>query len=174
VRLAYQAPAEALAGNEISLEVTRNGNPALARIMTDRELGEGAAKIASWIGRNYLKFLFKAEYAYNHGMPQWLAAFDHAFSGLHFERLFLGRHKFYHFRIWYRDELAEYVQSILLDPKALHRSYLNAPAVRRMVEAHVHGKRNHTAEISNLLTAELTQRLLFELQTGNSEYTWRP
>ena len=71
-----------------------------------------------------LEFSFKAEYAYDMGMPQWLARIDHAFSFLGWERLFLDRHKVFHFRVWYRDYLAGYVREILLDPRTLSRPYL--------------------------------------------------
>ena len=52
-----------------------------------------------------LEFTFKAEYAYDYGMPQWVARIDHVLSPLHLERLFLGRHKYAHYRVWYRDVL---------------------------------------------------------------------
>jgi len=54
--------------------------------------------------------MFKAEYAYDYGMPQWMARIDHLFSWFHLERLFLRRHKFNHFRVWYRDSLSDYVR----------------------------------------------------------------
>ncbi len=162
VELAYRAPLHTLRGNEMSMRLIRDGNPKLARIMTDRALGDGASRTVSSVGHAYLEFLFKAEYAYNHGMPQWLARMDHVVSGLHLERLFLGRHKFYHFRIWYRDQLSEYVKSVLLDPKAISRPYLKGKRLQQIVNAHLEGRRNYTAEISKLLTAELTQRVLFE------------
>ena len=38
--------------------------------------------------------LFKAEYAYDMGMPQGLARIDHPLSALRLERLFLGRTRF--------------------------------------------------------------------------------
>ena len=71
------------------------------------------------------EFTFKAEYAYDYGMPQWMARLDHAFDSFHFERLFLGRHKFYHFRTWYKNDLSGYVREILLDKRAVDRPYLN-------------------------------------------------
>ena len=51
---------------------------------------------------------------------------------LKLERLFLGRHKVYHYRIWYRDVLANYVKEMLLDSRTLSRPYLE----RSGVEAH--------------------------------------
>ena len=58
--------------------------------------------------RSFLDLTVKAEYAYDYGMPQWVARIDHVLAPLHLERLFLGRHKFYHFRVWYRDTLSAY------------------------------------------------------------------
>ena len=80
----------------------------------------------------------------------------------HVERLFLGRQKFYHFRTWYRDELAPYVKEVLLDAHTLARPYLNGERVEEIVKAHTSGRANHTLEIHKLLTAELIQRQLIE------------
>ena len=82
--------------------------------------------------REYLEFTFKAEYAYDYGMPQPVARIDHAFSRLHLERLFLGRHKFYHFRVWYRDALANYVREMLLDSRSLARPSLERKRVEEI------------------------------------------
>ena len=84
-----------------------DGNPLMRQIRTDRGIGDGGVNDA--VSRAFHEFTFKAEYAYNHGMPQWLARMDRVLSPLRPERLFLGRHKYSHFRIWYRDNLANYV-----------------------------------------------------------------
>jgi asparagine synthase (glutamine-hydrolysing) len=96
------------------------------------------------------------------GMPQWLARADHVVAPLRLENLFLGRHKFHHFRVYYRDELAGYVQEVLLDPRTLGRPYLNGSGVEEIVRGHTAGYRNHTLEIHRLLTIELVQRQLIE------------
>jgi asparagine synthase (glutamine-hydrolysing) len=108
------------------------------------------------------EFTFKAEYAYDMGMPQWLARADHVVKPLRLENLFLGRHKFHHFRVYYRDELARYVQEVLLDPRTLGRPYLNGSSVEVIVRGHTAGYRNYTLEIHRLLTIELVQRQLIE------------
>jgi asparagine synthase (glutamine-hydrolysing) len=95
-------------------------------------------------------------------MPHWLARIDHSFSALRPERLFLGRHKFHHFRVWYRDLLADYVREILLDPRTLGREYLHAGQVQAIVAGHLSGRRNYTYEIHNLLTLELLHRLFLD------------
>jgi asparagine synthase (glutamine-hydrolysing) len=140
------------------LRLVREGNPALANLRTDRGIGG----LNSAFTRAALEFLFKAEYAYDYGMPQRLAGLDHLLAPLHLERLFLGRHKFYHFRVWYRDQLSQYLKEILLDLRARHRPYLQGQVLVRMVEAHTKGWQNWTKEIHRVLSLELLQRQLIE------------
>jgi asparagine synthase (glutamine-hydrolysing) len=112
--------------------------------------------------RGFLEFLFKAEYAYDMGMPQQLAQIDHVFSRLHLERLFLGRHKVVHFRIWYRDALAAYVRETLLDPRTLSRPFIERKQLEEIVRRHLKGDRNYTNEIHKVLTLELVYRLFLD------------
>ena len=46
----------------------------------------------------------------------------------------MGRHKFYHFRVWYRDQLSQYLKEVLLDLRAQQRPYLQGQILARMVE----------------------------------------
>ena len=108
------------------------------------------------------EFTFKAEYAYDYGMPNWLAKLDFFLKRLHLERLFLGRHKFYHFRMWYKDEFSEYIKNILLDPIALKRSYLNANYIDKIVKEHTQGVGNYTLEIHRLVSTELFHKTLID------------
>ena len=162
VRTVFRSPASALASNEVSLRLIADGNRALLRIPTDRGLAGNQGRISGAISRGLLEFLFKAEYAYDMGMPQWLARLDHALSPLRLERLFLGRHKVFHFRVWYRDALAGYVQEMLLDPRALSRPYIERKGLEAMVRGHVKGDRNYTTELHKVLTLELVHRLFLD------------
>jgi asparagine synthase (glutamine-hydrolysing) len=162
VRIALRAPDTSLTGNEICLRLIADGNPELQQIRTDRGLAGGKGRLSALASRTWLEFTFKAEYAYDYGMPQWLARIDHNLAKLHPERLFLGKHKFYHFRIWYRDALAKYVQEMLLDPKTLSRSYLQRKGLEAMARAHVKGDGNYTYEIHKVLTLELIHRLFVD------------
>ena len=103
--------------NDVCLRLIAEGDASLLQIRTDRGHAGNSGRLRAEISRGLLEFTFKAEYAYDHGMPQWMARIDHLLSPLHPERLFLGRHKFYHFRVWYRDALAKYVQEMLLDSR---------------------------------------------------------
>lgn len=160
VKTAYRAPGpDPLATNaKVRTRLVREGNPALAKIRTDR--GTGGPDSA--LTRLCLEFSFKAEYAYDMGMPQWMARIDHMFAPLHLERIWLGRHKPFHFRVWYRDHLNEYVRQILLDDRALARPYITRAGVERVVNGHLRGDQNHTDEIHRLLTLELAHRIFIE------------
>ena len=118
----------------------------------------------SALAHGYMEFTFKAEYAYDYGMPQWLSKIDHSVSALRLERMFLGRHKTSHFRVWYRDQLSPYVREILLDRKTVSRPYLEPKAVEAVVNGHTKGGLNYTSAIHKLLTLELVQRLFFDAQ----------
>ena len=156
VRTVFRAP-QVEEGEDVRLRLIRDGSVELANLRTDRGLG-GNNAIAGALARAYLEFTFKAEYAYDYGMPQWVAQVDHSLSALHLERLWMGRHKLFHFRWWYRTILAKYVQEILLDPRTLARPYLERTGVEAIVKAHLKGNRNYTTEIHRLLSLELLHR----------------
>jgi asparagine synthase (glutamine-hydrolysing) len=162
VRTVFRAPQSALASPDVCVRLIADGNPALSRIRTDRGLGDRHGRLLARISRGVIDFQRKAEYAYDYGMPQWLARVDRVLSPLRLERLFLGRHKFYHFRVWYRDVLSGYLQEVLLDPRALARPYLNRETLEAVVRGHITGNRNYTSEIHKLLTLELLHRLFVD------------
>lgn len=161
IALAFQAPPESLSSDP-ALRIVAEQNAALGKIGTDRATLLKAVPGISTLRHNFQEFTFRAEYAYDYGMPQWLARTDNWFRRLHLERLWLGRHKFYHYRIWYRDRFANYLKAILLDRRALSRPYLNASTVERIVNAHTSGRGNYTLELHRLLTIELACRQLIE------------
>jgi len=152
-----------LLNNEPALRLITDGNPALGRIGTDRGVVWRTIPGLTPILHAYQEFTFKAEYAYDYRMPQWLARLDHTFAPLHLEKLFIGRHKFHHFRIWYRDELSQWLREMLLDSDARSRPYLRAHSLEKMLKAHANGYRNYAFEIHKVLTLEFIQRKLIEL-----------
>lgn len=162
VRTVFRAPASACENNDVCLRLIAEGDAKIAAQRTDRGLGGNRNAIAAAILQQYLEFTFKSEYAYDYGMPQAVAKIDHLLGPLHLERLFLGRHKFYHFRVWYRDSLAGYIREILLDSRSLGRPYLNAKTVEAIVAGHLKGNRNYTIAIHKLLTLELLHRLFID------------
>ncbi len=162
VSLVYQAPPDALATRKPCFRLIADGNEALSLIPTDLGLLYRPTPFITKCRHLYKAFTFKAEYAYDYGMPQWASCVDHILSPLHLDRLFLGRHKFSHFRVWYRDNLFQYLKDVLLDSRTLGRPYLKKRSVEEMVTSHIEGRRNYTWEIHRLLTSELFQRKLIE------------
>jgi asparagine synthase (glutamine-hydrolysing) len=162
VRTVFRAPESALASNDVCLRLIADGDAALSRIRTDRGLGGGPGHLSAAASRGLLEFLFKAEYACDIGMPQWVARIDHLLSPFRLARFFLGRHKFHHFRVWYRDVLSGYVREMLLGPRTLSRPYLERNKLEAVVRGHLKGDQNYTTEIHTLLTLELLHRLFLD------------
>jgi asparagine synthase (glutamine-hydrolysing) len=162
VALAYRAPAGLVATDQLLLAIVAQANPQLATIPTDRGIVSRSVSPTTYARRLLHELTFKAEHRYDYGMPQWLAALDHALAHLHLETRFLGRHKFHHFRVWYRDQLRAYVRDVLLDPQTRGRPYFRHGALEDMVTRHIRGDRNYTLEIHRALTYELVQRQLID------------
>jgi asparagine synthase (glutamine-hydrolysing) len=168
VKAVYRAPATMPPSEDVRLRLISDGSPELRRIPSDRGVGGTLGPLTSALARAYLEFTFKADYACDYGMPHWAARMNSWIAPLHLERIFLGRHKFLHYRVWYRDALAEYVQQILLDSRTLSRPFLEPRTVEAMVTGHVRGTRNSTTAIHKLLTMELLFRQFFDAQSGDS------
>jgi len=164
VQLVYRAPKLQNLDHDIRWRMICDGNPALGRLASDRGVNGLKGRLSTMASRGFQEFTFKSEYAYDIGMPQWLARIDHFFSPLHLERLFLGRHKFAHFRVWYRDFLSHYVRDVLLDSRSLSRPYVDRKGLEAVVRGHLKGNHNYTLELNTLLSLELLHRQFLDPQ----------
>ncbi len=164
VRTVFRSPVSALGTDEVSLRLIADGNQDLQAIPTDHGVGGNRGRILGTMSRGLLKLSFKAEYAYDMGMPHWLAAMNRCCAPVRIERVILGRHKPFHFRVWYRDALAKYVREILLDPRTLSRPYIDRKGLVAIVRGHLGGMRNYTTELHKLLTLELAHRAFIDSQ----------
>src|SRR5206468_2358727 len=63
---------------------------------------------------------------------------------------------------WWKNELRNTLLPILLEPKTLQRGYLNARAVRQLVDEHLSGRRDYGQELWLLLIFELWHRNYLE------------
>ena len=160
--LAYQAPTGLGKRDNIQLRLIAEGNSELGKIETDRGLLFKPVPLYTWLNIQFQNFMFKADYAFGFGMPHSLAKIDNRLRVLKLERLFLGRHKYNHFRIWYRDKLSSYIRDILLDSRTKSRPFLNGSNIEGTVTAHIKGTCNYTSEIHWLLTVELIYRKIIE------------
>jgi asparagine synthase (glutamine-hydrolysing) len=164
VQTVFRAPREASGDSDIRLRLIQDGNETLSRIPSDRGVGGNSRFPMAIASRGLLEFTFKAEYAYDYGMPKWLSRIDHFFSSFRLERLFLGRHKLCHYRVWYRDALSAYVREMLLDRRTLSRPYLEPKTVEAIVDGHTKQGLNYTNEIHRLLSLELLHRLFLDVR----------
>src|SRR5262245_66608887 len=89
VLLMYQAPPNSRETNETSLRLIADLNPRLARIGTDMGYGGLSAAPVARVRQIYRYLLFKAEWYYNAGMPQWLARFEYGMPFGAFAPVFL-------------------------------------------------------------------------------------
>jgi asparagine synthase (glutamine-hydrolysing) len=160
VGLVYRAPQEAVSNDDMSLELVKDGNVELSKIITNRGVGGNSSHFVSTAKQHCHEMLRLAELCYDYCMPQWFSRLDYYLTPFHLERWILGRDKFCHFRIWFRDELSNYIKEMLLDTSSLNRPYLNKKFIEGMVINHIKGRANYTTEINKVLTFELIQRFL--------------
>lgn len=146
----------------LSLQLISKGDPQVSSFLTDKGLSGNMPFPASVIVPYFYEFLAKAEYAYDYGMPNWFMLLNTCFSFLHFDKLFLGRHKFNHYRYWFQEPLAPYVKDVLLDKRTLERPFWNKNIIEHVVDQHIKGVSNYTTQIAQLLSIELIHRRLIE------------
>jgi asparagine synthase (glutamine-hydrolysing) len=162
VSLMYQAPPEIRRSNKTALRLISALNPSLSRIESDMGYGGTGSALEVHLRQLLRYVMFKAEWYYAAGMPHGLSRLDHFAFVKALEPLFLGSHKIEHYRLWFRDQLSDYIQSMLSDRVTATRPYLNQKSYRHLVESHISHTRNYLTEINTLLTLELIQRLLIE------------
>jgi asparagine synthase (glutamine-hydrolysing) len=61
-------------------------------------------------------------------------------------------------RHWMRTELKDLIESVLLDSSTVQRGYFNPQGVRRLLDEHFQGRRDHSARIWRFLMFELWHR----------------
>lgn len=162
VALAYQAPEGQEFSTTPALRFVAEANESLGHIPTDRGMLYRPTPGRTRLNNLYQELTFRAEYAYDYGMPHWLSRVDNALRPLRLERMFLGRHKFLHFRVWYRDKLGAYLKEVLLDTKTMSRPHVAGKRLEALVNEHLSGTRNHTVELHQALSIELIYRQLIE------------
>jgi asparagine synthase (glutamine-hydrolysing) len=163
LRFMYRVPPELRSGSDLELHAIHRGNPQLLEIPTDRAERGRYGRMSSLWAHAWTWFIFKADYCYKSGMPQWLEQVHYLFRPLTPEKLVMGLHRFHYYRVWFRDELAGYVREILLDPATRNRPYFNPTFLEHVVTRHIKGDRNYTDQIERVLSLELIQRQLIEI-----------
>ncbi|MFP5235170.1 MAG: asparagine synthase-related protein [Acidobacteriota bacterium] len=162
VRLLYRAPGSVLRSNDMRVRLIREGNEALANIRTDLGFAGRGGTLTALCSQQLHRATMRAEYACEHASPRWLANMDQTLLGGQLERTFVGRHKFTHFSLWFRGELAGYVRDMLLDDRTLSRWYVDRARLETAIRRHLNGEENFTPTIHKLLSLEHFHRLFID------------
>lgn len=145
VALAYRVPQALETRPEPILQLIAEGDASVAAVASDRALQHQNHSPIAAVRRTWHEFTAKAEYAYDYGMPKWLVKSDRVLSKLALERLFLGRHKFYHFRIWYSRQLAGFARDLPLENREL--GCYREGMIGKMIKDHTERRANHTLDL---------------------------
>jgi len=158
VSLVYRAPQAARETSQACLRAIRELHPRLARIPTDMGHGGDGWRVARTLTKTYRYVLFKGEWYYNLGMPDWLVRYERSLPLRLTEPLFLGTHKIEHYRLWFSGRLRGAIHDLFSGPHAMSRAYVDPVGVRGLIDDLEANRRNCVEDISRLGTLELVQR----------------
>jgi asparagine synthase (glutamine-hydrolysing) len=79
----------------------------------------------------------------------------------HTEVRIFGRQRYLHYRRWFRNELAAYINDVVSDSHIRLSPFWNADFIGRLAQEHRQGRKNYLREINAVLTLEAVERLLF-------------
>lgn len=162
VELVYRAPIESLKSEDSAKKIIFGYDKKLGYIMTDLGKLGNLPSSAALVVKTWRYFLFKMEWYYNHRLPRFAENIDSFLSPLNLEQLFIGRNKYYHMRVWFRDELSDYLKQVLLDSKCAGRNFINREFLTKVLDEHINKNRSNTDLICTALSAELMYRKLID------------
>lgn len=169
IKVLYQAPPlDPGFGTKFELDLISKTKPELMKIPTTGTHGgngpwpipkcvKAAIKLMTILDKIYIRERLPFNMTHLVGKLDYLVI-----SPLQLDRLVMGFADFRRYRTWFRDQLADYLQDILLDQKTLNRPYWEMKNFKKMVYDHIHGKGTYLREIRKALQVELTHRVLVE------------
>jgi asparagine synthase (glutamine-hydrolysing) len=164
VKLAYRAPRGSSHADLCGKWLT-SAAPHMAAIEVDRgQMHRGIRGLGARVGA---ELTFKLEYLSNEGLPNWLAGQDALVDRLS-ARVGVARHKYLHYRRWFRTSLAGYLRQALARV-AGHSPIWNASRLAAVAADHIDGRQNLTSEINAILTLEAVERQLFRASPAHIE-----
>jgi asparagine synthase (glutamine-hydrolysing) len=167
VGLAYRAPAAIRKSSDTAMSLIDRNDPALGRIPTDRARRGNLTRLGSLLPRAFAEATFKLDYLFNEGMPDRLLPFDPLLDYLNATVQLIGRHKFLHYRRWFRNELSPNLRAVLSDPVTRQSRFWNPQFLDRVADEHVGGRKNYVREINAILSLQAIERLLIRMPAGN-------
>ena len=161
VALAYQAPNGLRRSQYHGLSFIRHNSDILSKIPTDKGYTSDGSRLAEVARRCFSRVTFKLDYFYSEGLPHLLSPLDPYLCSFGSTAKMLGLHKYLHYRIWFRNELARYVQDVLRDTRTRQMPFWDSTLLEYLASEHIHGRKNYVLEINAVLTLEAIERLLF-------------
>ena len=169
IKVLYQAPPFASNfGTQFELKLIAKTKPELMSIPTTGSYGGNRSWPISATIKNAIKMLIILDKVYIRErlpfhMTHAIARLDYwLISPLHLDRLALGYTDYRRYRTWFRDQLADYLQDVLLSEKTLSRPYWDRKNLIKIVTDHIKGRGTYLREIRKILQIELTHRVLME------------
>jgi asparagine synthase (glutamine-hydrolysing) len=167
VALAYRAPAAIRTSSETAMGLINRNDPALGRIPTDRARRGNLSGLSALLPRAWAEATFKLDYIFNEGMPDRLLPLDSLFGYLNANVQLIGRHKFLHYRRWFRNELAADVRDILSDRITRQSQFWSPQFLDRLADEHIGGHKNYVREINAILSLQAIERLLIRMSASD-------
>lgn len=161
VALAFQAPEALRKSPSLPLRIVSTNNALLSRIPTDRGYANGNSGPAFLARRIFAEVTFKLDYYNNEGFPNALAPLEPVLKTAASRLGLLGLHKFLHYRSWFQKEFAPYVRDMVAASRLRLDEFFDPDFLETMTEEHIARKKNHSLEISTVLTLEAVERVLF-------------
>lgn len=162
VALAYRAPESWRESPLMAWSLVEGNSQPLTRIPTDMGVVAKANGLGIAPRRILSKAVCKLDYLYAEGLPHWLSSFDRLFDVVDSRARLFGRHKFLHYRRWFRRELADYIAGALKEVQTRRSSlFWNFGFLETLAHDHINGRRNYVHEIDAVLTLDAVDRLLF-------------
>lgn len=169
IKVLYKAPPlPSNFGNQFELNLIARNTPELMRIPSTSNYGGNAPWPFPTLIKNSINLLEIFDKVYirerlPYNMTHLIAKMDKLLiSPLHLDRLVMGFGDYRRYRTWFRDQLADYLQDMLLDSKTLNRPYWEKKQLVKIVNDHINGKGTYLREIRKVLQVELTHRVLLE------------
>ena len=162
VELAHRAPVRVPLDSASTMRVIAKRQPTVSQIPTDMAVApvNGTPSYRQWPVRFGRKLSFKCDYWYGEGMPGPFGVADPLVWQAGVTAGLLGRHKYLHYRSWFRHELGSYVQDRLASRRVRESGLWDRRSLESMERQHRRGTVNWSREIDMVLTLDAIERRL--------------
>jgi len=155
--------------SKFQLDFIRRNNHQLMSFPTTGSYGGNYSPVISGMINQFLKFLIvtdkiyiRERLPYFDSLTHWVGRLDSFFSPLQADKLIMGFTDFRRYRIWYRDQLSQYLREVLLSKRTYDRPYWNKLYLEKVVNDHIDGRGTYLREIRKVFQIEMIHRVLLE------------